>query len=117
MKFKLFVASLFLMPSVVLADGTSSGVLTGFVLTPQAGDKVALLITPSVSITTPAACNVTNRFVIDANTAFGKTALSTILAAFHSGEEVRLTGNGSCDASLSSNSEVLRKVCTKDGAC
>jgi hypothetical protein len=114
---KKLVLLIFILPVVLLAQGKSESKIKGYVLNHQGADKVGLFITPSGSIENSASCNTTNRFVVDANTPFGRAALSSILAAFQAGDELRLFGDGTCSSGLSLNSESLRKICTKEGPC
>ncbi|MET1257592.1 hypothetical protein [Aliikangiella maris] len=109
----LILIKLFMLPTMVLAEGTSNSKIKGYVLSNSGG----FYITPDVVISNTASCNHTNRFVVDTNTAFGKLVVSSVLAAYHSGKELRLVGDGTCNSGMSPNSESLRKICTKDGPC
>ena len=101
----------------VHAAGISQGLIKGYLLNKQSNDRVGLFITPDGSISNRAACNVTNRFVVDASTPFGQSVLASILSAIVSGEELRLFGDGTCGSGLSTNSETLVKVCTPQSVC
>ncbi len=113
----LVAATLLSISHIASAGGTSDSLIKGYVLVPQTGGGVALYISPDGTVTGAAACNVTNRFVVDASTAFGKSVLSTVIAAYIAGKEIRLFGSGACSTGLSSNSEGLSKICTRDVPC
>jgi len=102
-----------LLPTMIFAEGTSNSKIKGYVLSNSGG----FYITPDVTISSPASCNQTNRFIVDTNSAFGKLVVSSILAAYHSGKELRLYGDGTCNSGINDNSETLRKICTKEGPC
>lgn len=117
MKKYIVVFTIYFFSNISLADGISTGKIKGYVLSDYGGDNVGLFITPESAITTTPTCNSTGRFSISTNTAFGKFAVSSILAAYHADKILRLVGNGTCSPGVYSNSEALRKICTEEGPC
>ena len=103
----LALASLFL-SATLLPNAAQAGYGAGLVTIPIFMPDGKVFVTPSTPLTSPAACNTTNRFVIDSTTAGGKSMVAALLMAKAMGSTVFFAGTTFC--TLFQNAEDLTYI-------
>ena len=106
---KLAVIMLLLLPVSVFAEGVATGKIKGYAMNTD-----WVFVSVDAPIHNKPSCNTTNRFYFSLTAAYAQNMLGSILAAYHGGTTLTLTGTGDCN---DGNSEVLRKICTLDVPC
>lgn len=96
------------------ANGAANGTVTYFV--PFTYNGVEGFVVRLTTMSTPAACSTSNRFIMMNTSASYKTTLAAVLGAHFSGSSIFIRGTGSC-TQYDNASEDLAYVCLGPDPC
>lgn len=100
------MASMF--SSVSLASGSGTGSILGYIPSTTGSAQEFFVVSTSAITGTPS-CNTSSRFALSSADPKYKSTLASVMAAFYSGAQVHIVGNGTCN--VFSNAEDIAYIC------